>query len=86
MEKAMYVHINWETRYKPIGWSLGYCDSCQQEGVVRLEQVVQTLYLNGIIPLSKKDKGRVAKCDFCRRSVEDVYDWDGIARDEWSPQ
>ncbi|HZV04922.1 MAG TPA: hypothetical protein VE999_07555 [Gemmataceae bacterium] len=82
----MYIHISWETRYQPTGWSLGYCDSCQQEGAVRLERIVRTLYLNGLIPLSKKDKGQAARCDFCRRWVEQVRDWQGIALDDWSPQ
>lgn len=81
----MYIHINWHTRHQPIGWSFGYCGSCQQEGVVRLEKVVQTLYLNGFIPLWKKDKGQVARCDFCRRWVEQVRDWQGIALADWSP-
>lgn len=82
----MYVHFNWDTSHRPVGWSFGYCGSCQQESVVRLEKVVQTLYLNGIIPLSKKDKGQVARCDFCRRLVERVRDWQGIALTDWSPQ
>lgn len=51
---------------------------------MRLEKVVQVLYLNGIIPLYKKDKGEVARCDFCGRSVEQVRSWDGIALADWS--
>src|SRR5215469_482208 len=81
----MYIHFHWETRYHPIGWSIGYCGTCQQEGAVRLERIVQTLYLNGLIPLSKKDKGQAARCDFCRRWVERVRDWQGIALADWSP-
>src|SRR5262245_32680605 len=82
----MYIHFNWETRYQPNGWSLGYCGSCQQEGAVRLEKIVQTLYLNGLIPLSKTDKGQAARCDFCRRWVEQVRDQQGIDLADWSPQ
>lgn len=82
----MYIHFNWTTSHRPMGWSLGHCDSCQQEGAVRLEKVVQTLYLNGIIPLTKKDKGQVARCDFCRRLVERVRDWEGLPLADWSPQ
>ncbi len=80
----MYVHLNWRTSHRPTGWSFGYCGSCQQEGVARLEKVVAVLYLNGIIPLYKKDKGQVARCDFCGRLVEDVRDWEGIALSDWS--
>jgi hypothetical protein len=80
----MYVHLNWRTSNRLTGWSFGHCGSCQQEGVARLEKVVAVLYLNGIIPLYKKDKGQVARCDFCGRSVEDVRDWEGIALADWS--
>ncbi|HEY7422806.1 MAG TPA: hypothetical protein VH682_00970 [Gemmataceae bacterium] len=80
------VHISWETSYRPTGWSLGYCSSCQQEGAVRLQNVVDILYLCSIIPLSESFKGKVARCDFCRRSVETVRDWEGIALADWSPQ
>jgi hypothetical protein len=82
----VHIHISWKTSYRPMGWSLGYCESCQQAGSVRLEKVVEVLYLNGIIPLSKRDKGRVGRCDFCRRLVERVWDGDGIALGDWSPQ
>jgi hypothetical protein len=82
----MYIHFNWDTRYQPIGWTIGYCGTCQQEGAVRLEKIVQTLYLNGLIPLSKKDKGQAARCDFCRRWVEQVRNWQGIDLADWSPQ
>jgi hypothetical protein len=85
----MYVHIHfeWKTNYHPIGWSLGYCDPCQHEGPVRLEKVVEVLYLNGLIPLRKRDKGRVARCDFCRRLLTgSVRNWYGIALADWSPQ
>jgi hypothetical protein len=82
----MYVHINWNTDYRPVGWSFGSCGSCQHEGVVRLEKVVEVLYLNGIIPLYKRDKGKVARCDFCGRLVEQVRNWEGVAPADWSPQ
>ncbi len=82
----MYIHISWRTTYRPIGWSFGHCGSCQQESVVRLEKVVEVLYLYDIIPLSKSDKGEVARCDFCRRLVEDVRDWQGVPLADWSPQ
>jgi hypothetical protein len=82
----MYVHISWGTSYRPIGWSFAYCGSCQQEGVVRLEKVVEVLYLNGIIPLYKKDKGQRARCDFCGRLVQQVRNWEGVALADWSPQ
>lgn len=80
----MYVHLGWRTSNRPTGWSFGYCGSCQQVGVARLEKVVAVLYLNGIIPLYKKDKGQVARCDFCGRLVEDVRDWEGVALADWS--
>ncbi len=80
----MYVHLGWRTSNRPTGWSFGYCGSCQQEGVARLEKVMATLYLNGLLPLYKKDKGQIARCDFCGRSIEDVCDWEGIALADWS--
>ncbi len=80
----MYVHLSWRTSNRPTGWSFGYCGSCQQDGVARLEKVMATLYLNGVIPLYKKDKGQIARCDFCDRSIEDVRDWEGVALADWS--
>jgi hypothetical protein len=82
----MYVHFNWKTSYRPIGWSLGHCSSCQQEGVVQLENVVEVFYLYDVIPLSENLKGKIARCDFCRRHVENARDWRGISLADWSPK
>jgi hypothetical protein len=80
----IHIHIGWDVKYGALYWSWGYCTSCQDYGPARVQDFTETLYLNGIIPLSKGKKGKVAHCDFCRRRIEQVWNWEGIAWTDWS--
>jgi hypothetical protein len=77
--------ISEKTEYRARRWSLGYCPSCEQEGAVRLEDVVEVSYLWDIIPVWKRHTGEAARCDFCLRHVEYVRDATGIDLADWSP-
>jgi hypothetical protein len=81
----MIITITWETEYRPSGWSFGYCESCQQEGAVRLEDMVEVCYLWGLFRMDEKPlDDTIARCDFCHRRVKSVRDYEGIDLDEWS--
>ena len=85
-ERKMLIHWNWEPKYTPVGWSYGYCPACEQEGALRLEDVTDVCYINGLIPLTEKFREEIARCDFCGRRVGGAADLDGIDRKDWSPQ
>jgi hypothetical protein len=81
----MFVHFSWKIQYRPTGWSLGYCSSCQQAGAVRIENVVEIFCLYEFVPLTERLKGQIARCDFCRRQVEMVHERD-VPLAEWPPK
>ena len=70
--------VNKGLEYRPAAWSFGHCPTCQQDVVVRLEEVFEVWYLNGLIPLTRSLTGQRARCDFCDRAVGEVIDWDGV--------
>ena len=80
------IHIGWRVKYGAKSWSWGHCDSCQQEGPVRFQDFTERLYLNAVIPLSRGKKGKLAHCDFCRRNIQSVENYEGIPFKDWSPQ
>jgi len=79
------IHLNWHVKYGAKHWSWGYCSACQDYSAARVQDYTETLYLNGIIPLSRGKKGKVAHCDFCRRGLEQIWNWEGIPFADWSP-
>lgn len=85
MSALHLIHINWHIEYGALYWSWGYCNACQDYGAVRLQDFTKRLYLNGLIPMGRGEKGKVAHCDFCRRGIEQVWNWEGIPWTDWSP-
>src|SRR5438067_1001603 len=81
----MLITFGTKLEYRPTGWSLGHCPACQQEGVVRLEEVIEVYSINGLIPLSRSPCGEIARCDLCDRRVDEVSDWSGVRLEEWHP-
>jgi hypothetical protein len=82
----VHISLEWQTEYHPHRWSFGYCPSCQEAGLVRLDRVEEVCYLWGMFPVDTQDTEQTApRCDFCRRLVEQVFHAKGIALDKWSP-
>ena len=82
----MLVSIDHKFEYRPIRWSFGYCGSCEQEGAVIIERIVEVCYVCGFKSVHEDPRGKAARCDFCHRPVEDVSKWKGIPLDDWSPE
>ncbi|MFO0929863.1 MAG: hypothetical protein U0736_23030 [Gemmataceae bacterium] len=80
------IHVHSVLKYRPIAWSVGYCPTCEMDAVVRIDRVTEVTYLNDLIPLARKQRGEVARCDFCDRSVTTVHDWEGVAKNDWSAE
>jgi hypothetical protein len=80
----MHIPISFsESKYRPVGWSFGYCEHCQQEGVLRLESVRQDLEV-WFVPVAELPKGWVPRCDFCRRVVRSFPNPVAVSFNEWS--
>jgi hypothetical protein len=83
----MIVTVSWKTEYRPSGWSFGRCDSCQQLGPVRIEQMVDVGYLWGLFRMQERPLyDSVARCDFCHRQVQPGQIFKEIDLKEWSPE
>jgi len=67
----MIFTISWTTEYRPSGWSFGHCDSCQQSGPVRIEEMVDVGHRWGLFRTQERPlHDSVARCDFCHRQVQ----------------
>jgi hypothetical protein len=81
----MLIYVVRKLEYEPAAWSFGYCPSCRTFGVLRLETEFLAYYLNGLFRVSREEQGRIARCDFCERRVEETWDWDGVGLQDYSP-
>ncbi len=83
----MIFTVSWKTEYRPSGWSFGRCDSCQQSGPVRVEQMVDVCYLWGLFRMQERPLyDSVARCDFCHRQVQPSQVFKEIDVKEWTPK
>src|SRR5437764_1245305 len=75
--------VNFEPEYRPRAWTIGFCPSCGQEGVARLEDVLEVSYLYGM-RMDTTVVGEAARCDFCWRLIEEVRGLEGAPLADWS--
>jgi len=78
----MHIDVSLKTEYRPFRWSFDYCVSCEQEGPSTIEHILEVVYLYGF-RAGETRIGKIARCDFCRRHIENPRTYSGIELDEW---
>jgi hypothetical protein len=79
------IHFGWRTEFRPVAWTFGYCDHCDQRGALRLESVLRVLYYNQVFRVKEECTEVIARCDFCERRVGRPTSGRPISFTAWSP-
>lgn len=65
-------------------WSLGKCPFCRTESVIRIEEAIQTIYIN-FVPVIRSKIGCMCRCDLCKRLLTEELPEFYAVRDAWRP-